>query len=300
MAVTYHSAYLILSCIQKKLELGSKTLEMLTLGSQDCLITDKQIDHLIEVFGGSQRSIEQLNTDRKATFKNLMIAFNIQVKELDVSDFEGAEIILDLNYINTKIKRSFDIVFDGGTLEHVFHVPNALKNLTSFVKKGGLIMHLNPANNHVDHGFYSFSPTFYADYYSSSGFKHVLHYLIEYDVLHSRSDWRCYNYDPKIFEKLSFGGWSAKPLINFYCGEYVVDVHRAQYPQQWTYVNQWNPSSVEKDARRISLAFVKSLLKKRSGVVPLDKSWTSFMNFAIKRWRYYVLKPKPTNVIKGD
>jgi len=44
---------------------------------------------------------------------------------MDYSDYEGAEIILDPNNIVLQeYHEKFDVVFDGGTCEHVFNVPN--------------------------------------------------------------------------------------------------------------------------------------------------------------------------------
>ena len=60
---------------------------------------------------------------------------------------------------------------NGGTLEHVFHVPNALANLNAMLKPSGAILHVLPCNNWVDHGFYQFSPTLMFDYYAALQFE---------------------------------------------------------------------------------------------------------------------------------
>lgn len=96
-----------------------------------------------------------------------------EVYALDYSAYEGADIIFDLNSKNLPctLKNAFDIVIDGGTLEHIFHPGIALKNMADMVKPGGLIYHMIPCAGLVNHGFYSFSPTFFQDYYSVNGFK---------------------------------------------------------------------------------------------------------------------------------
>ena len=57
------------------------------------------------------------------------------VRSLDVSAYEGADIIFDMNVdIAPSLPQGFagaDLVFDGGTMEHVFHVPNYLANIPS-------------------------------------------------------------------------------------------------------------------------------------------------------------------------
>ena len=98
------------------------------------------------------------------------------VKLIDVDLSEGADYQANLNFAGSfsdELGREFDLLYDGGTLEHVFHLPNALANIHKVVKPGGHIIHFNPMNNDPDHGFYQFSPTFYHDYYQANDFKIV-------------------------------------------------------------------------------------------------------------------------------
>jgi len=93
------------------------------------------------------------------------------VHAVDYSEYEGADIIMDLNTeLPEQYVEKFDVVINGGTLEHVFDVRTAMNNITNLVKPGGFIFHSVPCAGWVDHGFYSFSPTFFLDYYSSKEF----------------------------------------------------------------------------------------------------------------------------------
>jgi SAM-dependent methyltransferase len=84
------------------------------------------------------------------------------VDTMDASGFEGASIIHDLNEpISPKLEESFDVVLDGGTVEHVFNVPAAMANCMRMVKIGGRFILFTPANNYMGHGFYQFSPEFF-------------------------------------------------------------------------------------------------------------------------------------------
>jgi len=96
-----------------------------------------------------------------------------EVRTMDTSDFEGAEILLDLNQAETpkELVGLADLILEAGTLEHVFHSPHAMRHLTRMVKPGGRIIHTSPASNFIDHGFYSFSPTFFFDYYAANNFR---------------------------------------------------------------------------------------------------------------------------------
>lgn len=78
---------------------------------------------------------------------------------MDASDYEGAEIIHDLNTpVPDTLRSRFDTIFDGGTIEHVFSTQMAFDNVKRMLKPGGLFLSVNAANNQLGHGFYQFSP----------------------------------------------------------------------------------------------------------------------------------------------
>ena len=99
-------------------------------------------------------------------------AYGCKLDVYDIVKERGCEIILDLNERVDPILRAFnyDIVLDVGTLEHVFHIGQAIKNMADMVKAGGYIIHENPFNC-GNHGFYNLNPTFYADFYEANGFE---------------------------------------------------------------------------------------------------------------------------------
>jgi hypothetical protein len=81
------------------------------------------------------------------------------VESLDASSFEGAGIIADLNRpLRQDLRRRFSVVFDGGTLEHVFDVATAFRSCLDLVELDGHFLAISPANNWPGHGFYQFSP----------------------------------------------------------------------------------------------------------------------------------------------
>ena len=89
----------------------------------------------------------------------------------DVSDYEGATLLMDLNNPAPEDQTGqFDVILDIGTLEHLFDVPMALANMAKMLKTGGELILILPASNAIDHGFYSFSPTLLFDYFKANGF----------------------------------------------------------------------------------------------------------------------------------
>lgn len=94
------------------------------------------------------------------------------VDSLDISDFEGANIIHDMNLaIPNHLKKKYSLVYDSGSMEHCFDIKQFLFNANAMLKKGGLIYHRNPLNNSINHGFYSFSPCLYLGFYMKNNFK---------------------------------------------------------------------------------------------------------------------------------
>lgn len=118
-----------------------------------------------------------------------------EVVSLDVSSFEGATCIADLNDpLPASLRERFDLVFNGGTLEHVFNVPGALANVHHALRIGGRAVHICPASQQVDHGLYSFSPTLFLDYYSANRYEIAHAYVFEARTW--ESPWTAYHYGP--------------------------------------------------------------------------------------------------------
>lgn len=83
---------------------------------------------------------------------------------LDVSDYQQSEIICNLNHpLPDRHIGRYDIIFDGGTLEHLSNLPTALANIFGLLRNEGIYYFGVPCNNWVDHGFFQFSPTFFKD-----------------------------------------------------------------------------------------------------------------------------------------
>jgi hypothetical protein len=94
---------------------------------------------------------------------------------LDASNFEGAQLLHDLNEpLPESLRGGYDAVVDAGTLEHVFNVPTAFRNAMDAVKVGGHFFAALPANNMCGHGFYQFSAEFfYRVFCAENGFEVV-------------------------------------------------------------------------------------------------------------------------------
>lgn len=95
-----------------------------------------------------------------------------EVHTLDVSDYEGATFVHDLNAadVPAELAGQYDFVMSGGTIEHVYNVLNAMKAGVDLLKVGGTFICGSPVNNWVDHGFWQISPTLKFDLFADNGF----------------------------------------------------------------------------------------------------------------------------------
>lgn len=166
--------------------------EVLTLGQQSVRFSFREVQKLLAAAGVEPVSLPaSLDISNKIPawsgtendrFTNGQAVLHLlgadSVSVLDVSDYEGAEIVIDLNEnVPEELHERFDTIFDSGTLEHVFDVPTALANLTAMLREGGRVVLISPASNAIDHGFFSFSPTLYFDYFEENGFGECVCFL---------------------------------------------------------------------------------------------------------------------------
>jgi hypothetical protein len=96
-----------------------------------------------------------------------------QIDAVDISDYEGANLILNLNEPANSNLPQYDFVFDSGTVEHVFHIPNYFRNVHALCKVGGHILHLTQSSGWMGHGFYLICPTLFWDFYEANGYRIV-------------------------------------------------------------------------------------------------------------------------------
>jgi hypothetical protein len=109
--------------------------------------------------------------DRIVDSASLFALCGYRLDCIDISAARGDEIIADMNQpLPSELEGQFDVVYDGGTLEHCFNIAQAVKNMALACKRGGFCVNINPLNVY-NHGFYNFSPTFYADFYGCNGFQ---------------------------------------------------------------------------------------------------------------------------------
>ena len=162
-----------------------------------------------------------------------------RVSSSDVSDWEGADHILDLNQpVPEELRGRFDTVFEAGTLQHLFDLPQVFANLHALVREGGRVIHgMAPSTNHVDHGFYMFSPTLFHDFYTANGWRIEACYFFEFfpywfrGRFHS-TRWKIRSYTPGCLDHLAYGGFGARQVALFVVATKLPGATADRIPQQ--------------------------------------------------------------------
>jgi SAM-dependent methyltransferase len=140
--------------------------------------------------------------------------------------------VLDLNRpLPAALCDRFDLVYDGGTMEHCFSVADVLGNVVRLAKTGGRIIHHLPLNNWVDHGFYQFSPTLFFDFYEANGFRDLamkLHFS-------ARGKETYISYDPHRDGRLPYSLGGKTQVLLFFSAVKGAAIGEIAFPLQGRY-----------------------------------------------------------------
>jgi hypothetical protein len=138
--------------------MGVDFAHTMMVGRQHFIPERHTLERVIAVLGLPCDSVVSLG-DEKFSEPFFTLLGAKQVSSLDASTLEEATHIHDLNLpLPAALSHGFSAVYDGGTLEHVFDFPQALKSCMAMVSIGGHFMQLTVANNFMGHGFWQLSP----------------------------------------------------------------------------------------------------------------------------------------------
>ncbi len=246
---------------------------LLELGRMAVYVTDDELVRWAGEQGVELRAIEPLAyshqpelarlgcLDDKSFFRRL--GFD-EVESSDVTDWEGADRILDLNQpVPGELRGRYDAVFEAGTIQHVFHLPQVLANIWALLKPGGRVIHgMAPSSNHVDHGFYMFSPTLFHDFYTANGWRIESEFFFEFFPFWHRgrfhSDrWRVRPYTPGALDAVAYGGFGARQVALFVVATRLAGATGDRIPQQSCFARL--PAPASGDARGPAGAFERAV-----------------------------------------
>lgn len=159
-------------------KLGASYERTLTLGHLGFTCSRRKLHRAARNFGlpGTPEEIDRCVYRDPMTplFVDELLRF-LGAKEIvssDYSNFEGATHIHDLNERYPEAMRGhFDMVLDGGTFEHIFDYPAALRHCMELIRPGGHFLTTTPVHNFMGHGFYQISPElFFRVFQDENGF----------------------------------------------------------------------------------------------------------------------------------
>ena len=265
-------------CSLKKKYPGLFQKKTLTISQQAVYADEKQVKNILlknnikikkidPSFDKKNKIPDWFNTkyDKNINAQYLFSLFGSdQVFSSDSSKYENSDLVIDLNNrVNNKLINKFDNIVDIGTLEHVFDTCSALENYIRMLKKGGYLLIAVPCSNMIDHGFYTFSPTLFYDYFTCNNFKVLSSYLRESSPF-------IYEYRSKIYSYKKLG--LEIPFISDRAVEFIIlakkikNIKKVKKPIQSVYLNKkgWkeNKISLNKNIRQSLYFFIKIIIFK--------------------------------------
>ena len=113
-----------------------------------------------------------LNKYNKTTKEGFISAkdfyFAIGFTDYNSIDADGKRdsLVLDMNEIileKHQFNKTYDLVTNFGTTEHIFNQKNAFENIHNLTAKNGYIFHILPFEGYLNHCYYNYHPNFFYD-----------------------------------------------------------------------------------------------------------------------------------------
>jgi hypothetical protein len=172
--------------------------DVLLIGRQTVYLTQQQYIAMLRQHGVDvhEKQLKQMVIDNETMDRRLVAIapgqelisdrslFHLlgveQVRALDHSAYEGAEILHDLNTpLPKELEGIADFIIDGSTLDNLFDPALALRNLTKLLRPGGRLILINMLSTH--HEPYTVpSALWYLDYFVVNAFLDCKAYISVY------------------------------------------------------------------------------------------------------------------------
>tara|TARA_B100000767_G_scaffold247291_1_gene247503 strand:- start:427 stop:1284 length:858 start_codon:yes stop_codon:yes gene_type:complete len=159
----------------------NKPENIINLGVQTLTISDDYINHIIKNNLCQQELFPQLVTLREKFKKNKKVSTSdffktvgfLNYQTIDINEEENS-LAFDLNTViedTYGYKEKYDLVINNGTGEHVFNQFSLFKNMHNLCKKNGIMLHIYPFIDWINHGFYCLQPIAFADVSAANNYE---------------------------------------------------------------------------------------------------------------------------------
>ena len=197
---------------------------VLTLGRQTIGLTYEQFLDLLkqENFFVSSQALQEVKikhddltrAGKETDFISDDLFFGLlgieKVNVMDVSDYEGADIIHDLNKpIPPSLEGQFDFIIDGGTFDHLIDLRMAFENVVKLLTPQGRVFQWNAASNFIGAAYMSLGPDLFYDYYTLNKFADCKVYVAAIDDMGQGELWDLYEFT----ENKGYGHFYSKQIL---------------------------------------------------------------------------------------
>jgi hypothetical protein len=260
---------------------------ILLIGRSTVTITYDDLSALFESFGINTPT----NAQKPLTTKHQTPEFHIDDKELfgfisgeiesvdvlDISDYEGANIICDLNDpISDDFHNRFDFIYDSSVLDNIFNPAQGIVNISRMLKPGGRYLGINVAS-FFPGAFVSCHPEWFYSFFAANSYSDVKVFLTsQEDAGLSRFEYttHLYSYKPTFTPRPDYDYYAAVRATNSVCYSMVIaekpdryNISQLTYPVNLQYVK--SAKSLRWDTRDFTSTSFRGL---RSSDVRLFKS----------------------------
>lgn len=234
MGVDWHTARALIAARSSGVEFGRTA----TLGRQNLFATKSDIAAMLREYGLPTDRVDAMDPQPEFADRFFELLGATELTAIDASSYEGAR-VHDMNLpLPDSLRQQFDVVLDGGTLEHVFNFPTAIKNAMEMVRVGGHLFLQTPTNNFLGHGFYQFSPElFFRVLCAENGY--AIERMLIYET-YPGSDWFQVTDPADIASRVELIGSEHRALLIVHARRTADTPILASPPQQSDYAASWS------------------------------------------------------------
>jgi len=127
-------------------------------------------------------------------FRPVQITVFEHPKQVSKSNKNSSWRYIDLSHSNYKEFQCFDMIIDGGTLEHVANMASAFFSVWQGLSPGGYFIAGYPINNLCDHGYWLPQPRFFADFFRVNNASEVDLQIIKFPINNTDSSLTIFPY----------------------------------------------------------------------------------------------------------
>lgn len=164
------------------------TGSVFTIGRHSLEFSNNQADDLLSRYGVPKRAGHAYDVDHDTTgvpdwghmtqeswFRSFSDA---DVQTLDVSDYEGARIVHDMQEpLPHELCGVADFIYNGSCFDNIFDPAAALRNCTRMLKPGGRMYHFEQGNSHPT-AYLKYSADWFMDFCAINQFRDCKTYIV--------------------------------------------------------------------------------------------------------------------------